>query len=250
MIRGDQIANQIGAKFNPTNGYENDICIYVKPTLGGLKLEGRPYLDIIDGWDLIPFVSKHPELRVIACSKADYDTISKTVKNKVFLIPQHHCNFDRVIRNRNEVTRVGVIGTRGAFPFLPKGLKEELEKRGMELIEFSRFFSRQDIIDFYMKIDVQIIWRSYMRTGKIHLSNPLKIVNASSFGVPTIALDEPTFKEVEGCYIPVDTLDEFLTALDQLRTDPYAYNAYSVNCISKAEEYHIENIGKLYKQLT
>ncbi len=249
MIRGDQIADQIGAKFNPTSGYEKDICIYVKPTLGDLKLEGRPYLDIVDGWDLIPFVSKHPELGVIACSKADYETISKAVKNKVVLIPQHHCNYDRIVRTRNEVTRVGVIGTAGAFPFLPKGLKEELTKRGMELLEFSRFFSRQDIIDFYMKIDVQIIWRSYMKDGKIHLSNPLKIVNASSFGVPTIALDEPTFKEMEGCYIPVDTLDEFLTALDRLRGDPFLYNEYRDRCISKAEEYHVSNIAKLYQQL-
>src|SRR3990167_7107951 len=31
MIRGDQIAEYLGAKVNPTEGYENDICIYIKP---------------------------------------------------------------------------------------------------------------------------------------------------------------------------------------------------------------------------
>ena len=31
MIRGVQVAEQIGAKLNPEEGYENDVCIYVKP---------------------------------------------------------------------------------------------------------------------------------------------------------------------------------------------------------------------------
>ncbi len=252
MIRADQVADQIGARLNPESGYEKNICIYVKPQVrpgNDFKFEGKAYLDIIDGWDLIPLVQKHPEIGVIVCSQADYQTVSSTVKNKVVCIPQHHCNYDRIVRTRNEITRVGVIGTAGAFPFLPPTLKDELVKRGMELVEFSRFFSRQDIIDFYMKIDVQIVWRSYMRKGKIHLSNPLKLVNASSFGVPTIALDEPTFKEMEGCYIPVDTLQEFLDNLDILRNDPFLYNAYSIKCISKSEEYHIKNVGELYKKL-
>jgi hypothetical protein len=253
MIRADQIAEQIGARLNPESGYENDVCVYVKPMVRkgeDFKFEGHAYLDIIDGWDLIPLMQKHPEVGIITCSKADFDLVSKTVKNKVVLIPQHHCNYNREIRTRNGVNTVGVIGTAGAFPFLPPTLEEELAKRGMELIKFSRFFSRQDIIDFYMKIDVQIVWRSYMRSGKIHLSNPLKLVNASSFGIPTIALDEPAFKEMEDCYIPVDTLEEFLANLEKLRSDPFLYDTYRKRCLIKSEEYHIEKIGELYKKLT
>jgi hypothetical protein len=250
IIRGDQIANQIGARLNPEVIANNDICIYVKPPINDFKPKGKAYLDILDGWELLQLATKYPEISVIVCSKADYDTVSKIVKNKVFLIPQHHCNFERVVRTRNEITRIGVIGTTGAFPFLPPTLKEELTKRGIELVEFSRFFSRQDIINFYMSIDIQIVWRSYMRKGRIHLSNPLKIVNSSSFGVPTIALNEPCFAEMEGCYIPVNNLEEFLVNLDMLRSDPFKYDEYSKRCLVKAEEYHVSNIAKLYQQLT
>lgn len=252
IIRAWQIALQIGAKLNPESGYENDICIYVKPhvkTFEDFKFEGKPYLDIIDGWALVHLLKRHEDVPVIACSEADYETLSQVLTNKIVLIPQHHCNFERVKRSRNEITTVGVIGTTGAFPYLPEGLKERLKDRGMNLIEFSQFYTRQDVIDFYQKIDVQIIWRPYMWKYKVRLANPLKLVNAASFGIPTIALEEPYFKEMEGYYFPVRTLGEFLAQLDILRSSPTLYAEYSEKCRQKAEEYHIENIGKLYKNL-
>src|SRR5436309_1721406 len=76
MIRGEQIASYIGAKLNPTSKYENDICIYVKPHVPkgttDFKFEGkRAYVDIIDGWGLLPVLEKYPKVGVIACSKQD-----------------------------------------------------------------------------------------------------------------------------------------------------------------------------------
>lgn len=249
MIRGDQIADYLGAKLNPTSGYENDVCIYVKPMVrkgDDFTFEGKAYLDIIDGHNLGQLAQKHPEVGVITCSQADFDTMSKELSNKIYLIPQHHCNFERLKRNSTEIKRIGVIGTAGAFPYLPEGLKEELTKRNIELVEFSRFFKRQDIIDFYMSIDLQIVWRPYKKI----LSNPLKIVNAASFGIPTIALDEPAFREFKGAYMPVDSLKMFLYCLDQMMEPNHSsYPMLSSNCLQKAEEYHIENVAKLYKEL-
>ena len=249
MIRGDQITDRIGAKFNPESGYENDVCIYVKPMVrkgDDFNFEGRKnYIDIIDGHNLGDLAMKHPEVGVIVCSQADYDTMAGCINNKLVLIPQHHCNFYRVKRQSTEIKTVGVIGTSGAFPLLPVELKPELEKRGIQLLEFSRFFSRQDIIDFYMKIDVQIVWRPYKKL----LSNPLKIVNASSFGIPTIALDEKAFGEVKGSYIPVDSFEDFLEQLDSLVASQNLYKAYSEQCLERAEMYHIDRIAQLYKEL-
>ena len=249
MIRGDQIADQIGAKFNPTKGYENDVCIYVKPMVRkgeDFNFEGKKnYIDIVDGHALGELALKHPEVGIIVCSEVDGRTMKRCIDNEIVLIPQHHCNYNRLHRTRTEIKTVGVIGTAGAFPLLPKGLKEELKQRDMELLEYSRFFSRQDIIDFYMKIDVQIIWRPYHKT----LCNPLKMVNASSFGIPTIALDEEAFWEMKGCYMPTDTLYGFLGHLDALRTIPGMYQEYANKCLDKAENYHIEKIGQLYKNL-
>lgn len=249
MIRGDQIAEAIGAKFNPESGYEDDICIYVKPYIAkgyDFNFEGKKsYLDIIDGHKLGELAIKHPEVGVIVCSQADYDIMKKSIPNELVLIPQHHCNFERNRRQSLEIKKIGIIGEVPAFDFLPNGLEQELNDRGIELVKYSKFFSRQDIIDFYMSIDLQIVWRPYKKI----LSNPLKLVNASSFGVPTIALDENAFKEMGDCYIPVTDFPQFLVKLDELRSDHNKYQEYAEKCIAKSEEYHIENISKLYNQL-
>lgn len=248
IIRGDQIAEQLGAKLNPSKGYENDVCIYVKPHVKAgedFTFDGKPYIDVVDGWGLLPLLKRHPWVGAIACSQQDYEKLSDVLPNKVVLIPQHHCNFERLQRQSLEIKKVGVIGTEGAFPLLPKGLEEALKERGIELVKFSKFFDRGDILNFYMDIDVQIVWRPY----RMKLSNSLKIVNAASFGIPTIAYDESVFQEVPGCYLPVRTLEDFLGALDRLIRSSELYSAISDGCLMTAERYHISNIAKLYKEL-
>jgi len=249
IIRADQIAKRLKIQLNPTCCYKHDVCIYVKPMVRrgeGLKFEGkRSYLDIIDGWGLIPLLEKHPDVGVIVCSRQDEVTLTRFLPNKIVFIPQHHCNFDREKRTRKGIKTVGVIGTAGAFAFLPKDLKMKLAERGIDLLAYSRFLSQKDIIDFYKQIDVQIVWRPY----RMRLSNPLKLVNAASFGIPTIALAEDVFKELEGCYIGVKDLDGFLRELDRLIEKPEIYSEISENCLKKAEEYHIDNVAKLYLTL-
>jgi glycosyltransferase involved in cell wall biosynthesis len=249
IIRAVQIAEYLGAKLNPLSGYQDDICIYVKPHVHpdqDFQFEGRPYLDIIDGYALIPLLQRHPEVPVIACSQTDFDRLTQGLSNKIVFIPQHHCNFERVTRKRHDITMVGVIGTPGAFPFLPPELKSELAKRGIQLWEYSHFISREDIINFYLNIDIQIVWRPY----HIKMANPLKLVNAASFGIPTIALEESYFKEMEGCYIPVNNLKEFLIELDKLKANPKLYEKYANKCLAKAEVYHIQNIARQYQKLS
>ena len=249
MIRADQIVEQIGARLNPKSGYENDVCIYVKPHLKKdnmhFKFERKSYLDIIDGHNLGQVALNYPKLSVIVCSQADYETMSKSIPNKIVLIPQHHCNFDRIKRTRKEVTTVGVVGTESSFKHLPSGLEKTLKNMGFKLLKLSKFFTRQYVVDFHKKIDVQIVWRPYKKI----LSNPLKLINASSFGIPTIALDEPAFKEMGHSYFPVNNSVEFLFKLDELRSKPWLYSLYAKRAIEKAEEYHIEKIGELYKEL-
>ena len=249
MIRADQIAEQIGYKLNPTEGYENDVCIYVKPMVrkgDDFPFRGRKiYLDIVDGHNLGELAKKYPDVGVIVCSEADREVMSSAIPNEIVLIPQHHCNYDRIQRKSKEVKVVGMIGTKTAVNFLPKNFEKELEKRGVKLLFFSRFFSRQDIIDFYMKIDVQVIWRPYKKI----LSNPLKMVNASSFGIPTIALDEEAFKEFDGCYLPVHDMEGFMAHLEALKDTPSLYRYYSKKCLEKSENYHIEKIGQLFNNL-
>lgn len=251
-------AYMLNARLNPTSGYEDDFCIYVKPHVKpnqDFNFEKHSYLDILDGFNLYHLLNKHPEVPVIVFSEIDVETISNYIKNKIILIPHHHVNFERVKRKRNRIIRIGAIGSPGAFPFIPDKIRHGIANRGMQLIEHSIFYPRMSVVKYYKNIDVGLVWRPYnqklysSRPFRI-LANPFKIVNTAAFGVPTIALDEPPFKEMKGCYIPVHTPEEFLKQLDALRTSPTLYNNIAKTCLQKAERYHIENIAKLYQALT
>ena len=80
--------------------------------------------------------------------------------------------------------------------------------------------------------------------------NPLKIVNSASFGIPTIAYDEPCFKEVHDCYTPCRNLEELLENLDSFIKAPHIYQGYSFRCLRRSEKYHISKIAELYRRLT
>jgi hypothetical protein len=129
---------------------------------------------------------------ISSCSKVSYKYLKRISPNKVVFIPQHHCNFERLVRNRNQVTTVGVIGTPGFLARLPANFEKKLTPNGVNLLRYFSFRNRQDVINFYQKIDVQIVWRPWPS----NLSNPLKIVNAASFGIPTLAYPENTFDSV------------------------------------------------------
>lgn len=252
IIRGEQITEFLGAKLNPTQGYQDDVCIYVKPPYkpgDDFVFEGKPYLDIVDSMGFLGLMRQHPEVTVISLSDWSYKVLQKLLPNKIVNIPQQHCNFERAKRNREQVSRVGMIGTYHAFRYLPDGIRESLAERGMEFVGLSRFFTRQDIINFYISIDIQIVWRPYCDYSKDILVNPLKIVNAASFGIPTIAYEEKVFEEMASCYIPVYNPAELLGEVDNLRLNPALYAEYQERCLEEAEKYHIEKIAQLYRNL-
>jgi hypothetical protein len=252
-IRGEQVANFIGAKYNPTEDYQNDICIYVKPPhkVGQPFLfEGKKaYLDILDAPEFYDLLRKYPEVGVISCSEKSFNTLKDVLPNEIVNIPEHHCNFERLRRNRKGITTVGTIRNSGSFKYMPDGMKERLAERGIEFLEFAKIFSRADVVNFYLNIDIQIIWRPYMNQSKNELRNPMRVINSSSFGIPTIMYEEASAEEMDGCYIPVLTLEDFLKELDKLRSNPNLYEQYAKRCIEKSEEYHIDNIAKLYRNL-
>jgi hypothetical protein len=250
IIRGFQVAEAIGANLNPEKGYENDTCIYVKPHIkpgADFTFHGKPFLDIIDG-NLLHVAAKHPNVTIIACSNATFEYVTGDINNKVVLIPQHHCNFERAKRTRREVTTVGVIGSPTAFDTLPPGFTEKLAEMGLDLITFSTIFKREDVIDYFNKIDIQLIWNPAVANIK-RLANPLKIVNASSFGIPTVAHEDYVWEEMRGCYIPAVSVDDMLKQIKLLSTTPDLYAEYADRCIATSEKYHIDHISKLYLNL-
>ncbi len=257
IIRGEQLAAYMqNARLNPLSGYEDDVCIYVKPNIrpgNDYKFEKRSWIDVHDGFDLRHTLRKYPEVGCISMSDHSTYVLKQYIKNKIVTIPQHHMNFEKAVRNeKNGILRVGVTGSPAAFGVIPDQIRQGLKDRNIQLVEWSHFYPRTSVAKFHERIDLHLQWRPWRK----NLSSPLKIVNAASFGVPTIALitDEPSFEmEVPGCYIGVDTPEKWLTELDTLMspdgTTSDRYNEIVKTCLETAEKYHIDNNIKLFQEL-
>lgn len=248
LIRGEQMAQFLGAKINPTSGYENDMRIYLKPrSLDHIK--DGDYVDVSDSGDvIIGQLKKRPKLKLIASSLATYEYLKERLPNKIVFIPEHHCNFERMRRTRDKITTGGYIGAPNPFIFsMNPNIEKCLAKIGLKFLASYYFKSRQDVVDFYKKIDFQIIPHFWFDDSEIY-RHPTKMISAASFGIPTIAARKSGYKEWEGNYIPVQGMDDILLEAEKLKNKDY-YNQWSNKIIKAAEPYHIENIAKLYRKL-
>jgi len=246
QVRGLQMAQHFKARLNPDEDndwrYDFDVNVWVKQEPRHMEWPGKHYLDVIDEPRRIPWLRQHPECGVIAMSLSGQEYLKEKLnRDDVLFIPVHHANFNRELRERgNEFTAAGVCGGTGAIQCDEGELKALLAEHGLTWQHYQRYKTPQHIIDFYKTIDVQIIWRPMNRP----LKEPLKIVNAMSLGIPTVAYPEPAYKEVEGYYWPVTTFEELAAAIEDIRQ---GYDAQRL--MDKAEEYHIDNVGKLYREL-
>lgn len=243
LIRGEQIAQYLGCKYNPTGGCENDICIYVKPTeLDHIK-DGS-YVDVIDNFSLLKLLEKRPGIGIIYSSQFHYNLFKDQFKNKSVLIPHHHCNFERAVRERKEIKNVGYLGSIRGIDLEIMDITNRLNGIGLNFLTNYHFKTRQDVINFYKQIDIQLVWKKDNLTGV----TPMKITNAASFGIPTVSKQMDNFQEIDGFYI-VATTDTLITEIEKLK-DPDYYDSWSKKLILEMERYHIGSIAKLYKELT
>jgi len=248
IIRGEQIAKHLGAKLNPKDGYEDDVCIYIK-TFPFPFIPKHTYIDVVEDSAGLRWVKNYPEVGIIASSKSIYNYLSNKLPNKIVLILQHHCNFERVVRTRKEVTVAGIIGNRASFDYPLDDLKKRLNEIGMELkvLIKKRFDSRKEIVNFYKQIDIQLVWRP---NSDGILRNPLKLVNAMSFGIPTVAYPEEDFvSEFDGYFLPAKNIDELISDVNNLKGSKAFYRMFPKQGIQKVKDYHINSISKLYFKL-
>lgn len=250
LIRGEQIAEYLNAKLNPESGYENDVCVYVKP--GFDRKTGKPfdtfakktYIDIIDNKAYIRWLRERPELSGIVASEYCYDFLKTEMKERITFIPQQHCNFERFTRNRKEITTVGIIGTPSSFQYPIEDMRKRLKNIGLRLLTNFDYAKREDVVDFYKTTDIQIVWYYVLAL----LKNPLKIINAASFGIPTVGFPHRSYKEVEGYYIPAKTINGLIAEVEKLK-NPENYERATKNLLPMAEKYHISKIAEKYRQL-
>ena len=251
-VRGEQMADALGGKKNPESGYENDICIYVKI----LPPENPPkhsYADVDDSTRLAEYLGTHRNLGVIVISTNTAKYLAKRLqRNDIIVIPHAHCNYENWTRPDREVKTVGVIGSITSFQADTEGFKNRLKEIGLEFSYQKEYWdtyqnNRLKVCDFYKTIDIQVCWRPKMFAK--HFKNPNKLVNAGSFGIPTIAYMETGFKEWEKKFIDVVRINEMIAFCYKLKEDKGYYDYYAQLALEKAKENHIDNIIELYKKL-
>lgn len=243
-IRGEEIADYLGAKKNPKMIDKTDVCIWVKPVSVNRVIEGG-YLDILDTFPIPEDLKERPDIKIIVASQTSYDYLTNLLPNKVILIPSHHVNVERYKRKRTEIKVAGYIGN-------PSPWADTLYKNVAECLkefEFKTCFdykTREDAVDFYRQLDVFVIgdFAPDININKV----PTKIINAASFGIPTVAPPLMGYAELEGCYLPVHNMDELVEKVNELK-NPVFYKKMSNLVLHMAEPYHIENIAKLYRSL-
>lgn len=230
MIRGKQIADYIGGQYNPK-------CIYIKPTSLN-HIRDCDYVDVSDGeWE---HFKTRPKLKLIANSLYGYEFLKEHLPNEIIYIPQQHLNWERTKRDRKGITCCGYIGKHSKVADkMYKEIADKLTSVNLQFEFFSGFFTREDAIEFYKRIDLLIVgpWK-----GDGPFKTPTKLINAASFGVPSIAYPIPQYKEFEGYYIPYE--DNLLGLINKLDYDNFAQKI-----MVKAEDYHISKIAELYKKL-
>lgn len=249
-IRAEEMSEYLGAKLNPTSGYEDDVCIHVKPeNLNNVK--DGDWVDYLDGGRFERFLRHRPLVKIIAASQCSYDYLKNEYPNEVTLIPSHHLNIERSRRDRKEVTIGGYIGVSslGAFK-LYENIAERMKEVGFEFITCFDFKTRQDTIDFYKKIDLFIYAEWVGGDGIFKI--PTKMINGMSFGIPSISISSHPLqgnREIEGHYVRADNVEEMLKEALKFKDEKY-YDAWSKEVIDFSENYHISKIAELYRRLT
>ncbi len=255
LIRGEQIAKRLNVECNPPQVSINDTAVLVKAWTDEVKKLKKVYLDVVDSLWTLEFVQENPDVNIIAISDLAKQYISARIENDIVVIQEQHCNQENVVRNRDEVNTVGYIGSKVNLNLDIDDLKERLRSIGLDfnyLFIENTSVSREDVCDFYKQIDIQLTFRKpkIIKDMPPELKNPLKLSNAGSFKIPTVGYPELNYMcELPDCFVPAKTLDEVVRACRDLKNDSDLYKKYSEYSYVKAQDYHIDKIAELYREL-
>lgn len=246
--RAEEIARYLGGISTQENT-PGELRIHIKPmTLRRVKT--GEYVDILDDRHLIERLKQRPDVRVIVYSQHYLDYLKGELTNELILIPHHHINIENKTRIKNEVLTAGVVGkpVPAAYSIIDP-IAKVLDGVGIKLINNFDCITREDMLNFYNQIDFQVIWYPEPRHEfENYFRHSGKIVNAASFGIPTLAQDILGHRDMGDFYIPVRNYDDIVREALKLQDDNY-YSEWSEKLINKAKEYHISEIAKLYKEL-
>jgi hypothetical protein len=253
VTRGKQIAERLGGRVDPADGYEDDVCIYI---LGCYREDApevkRAYYDVMDcGGARLSRVIGRTKGHIIAVSKAQWAEFCK-LPRAIYFIPHHHCNYEREQRPADRpVRRIGCCGGDSAVQWPHDRMKVWAESIGLEWVFTNEYLRRERVVDFYKELDIQIVFRPTHSRGIPAHTNPVKLSNAGSFGIPTVAFPEVAYTPEWGSesVVYADNMGAVMREVKRLKDDPVWYAEMAEAARMKAEQYHIDNIVPLYREL-
>ncbi len=258
-IRGEQLAKATGGVCNKLSIEYGSTIVLIKmwPTnpeaLGKFK---NIYADMVDSDGCLEEISKYPHVNIIAISALAKQYLECRVTNRVILIPEHHCNFENFIRTRKIVRVVGYVGSKASLDLDVILLARKLKQIDLE---FKVLFcdditvTREDVVNFYKTIDIQICFRlpRILKNMPPEMKNPLKIYNAGSFKIPTVAYPELNYvKECDASFRVAYNLNDLVSKCKELKTEKWLYDKMVDRSYEIAKNHHIDKIVPLYKELT
>ena len=253
-IRGRQMAFAVDGVVDAPDVYADDVAVFVKrvPPQAVINHIKRVYVDVDDGYGLIPFLREHPKVYPIAASRVGQKYLQEQLgRDDVLLIPGHHCNFERFVRVTSEVKTAGFIGYPENLHLGVDELHKALGDIGINFVAKTDAKSREDVCNFYKSIDIQICFRKKSETNPVpELRDPLKLINASSFGIPTVAYPEPSYAdEFDECFLSASSLDVVVNKCLWLKDKGWLYHETAAAALQRAEQYHIDHIAPLFRRL-
>lgn len=251
-----QMARRIGAKVNPFDDTSEDICIGIKMSPYAVGRDKhvfkwhRFYLDLIDHSTVLKWLKKRPWVDLIVASRSAEFYVPQLLPNPITFIPQHHCNFERTVKKIREPRVVAYVGTTPPLADWVDTVASAISKMNLELRVYGNCARRGHVVNAYLETDIQFTWRNDVTERLLYTKNPLKILNAASFGIPTVANIEPAFEyECRDHYFGVRALSEALDAIRELQTNPACYERFAAVGPTLAEPYHVDHIGAAFQRL-
>ena len=256
IVRGQQIAEQLGCPFNAPESdiQDGEVVVFVKSfninPISLLQRGCKVYLDVVDTDVMLPLISIEPRINVIAISQRAKEYIkARLPEHRVVVIDEHHCNFDNIHIEKRFPKTVGYIGSKNridCIDFIATLLREKgfifkwlfCEKHEL---------TRQDVVDFYKSIDIQVNYclPRIIEGMPPELKNPLKLANAASFGIPTVGYPEMHWKDFNAMF---EATTPELVVTRCLNIQQLWYRDYSQEFIQEAKRFHISKIVEQYKE--
>lgn len=259
FTRAYQVASALGCKVNQVFDNYDETLVTVKCFLSpdiqhDMEKFKRYYLDLIDDANLIDTAKKNPTATLIVMTEIMRDFLKNKISNPMVVIPEHHCNFELLRRDRNKVEVAGYVGSRSCFDLDFEVVAKALARIGLNfnvLICEDNNVVREDVVDFYKTIDIQIAFRTETRAIRPPIyRNPLKIFNAGSFGIPTVAYPEIGYRLTAGTYfLEAVHIDSVIDKCRILKDDASLYNFYADRVFEWSKQFDIAKIAKMYAKL-